>query len=148
MTNRISKLVLAAVLLSSIPLAAFADGRDCDHDRQPAGSPAPATYPGYPAAYPGYPDAYPGYPGAYPAPPPGRDWREGRGWREAREWRWREHERAEVRAQLRALDAERDAFYAANAWRPGRVRRYERSYAVRRAELERRLYELQPVAWR
>ena len=128
MTNRISKLVLAAVLLSSVPLAALADGRDRDHDRQPAGWPPAATYPGDPAAY--------------PAPAPGRDWREGRA------WRWREHERAEVRAQLRALDAEREAFYAANAWRPGRMRRYERSYAIRRAELERRLYELQPVAWR
>lgn len=135
MTNRISKLVLAAVLLSSVPLAALADGRDRDHDRQPAGWPPAATYPGYPATYPGYP-------AAYPAPAPGRDWREGRA------WRWREHERAEVRAQLRALDAEREAFYAANAWRPGRMRRYERSYAIRRAELERRLYELQPVAWR
>ncbi len=51
-------------------------------------------------------------------------------------------------AQLRALDAERDRFYAENAWRPGRLRRYERWYAVRRGELERRLEELQPVAWR
>ncbi len=129
MTNRISKLVLAAVLLSSVPLAARAHDRDDDRDA-PAGWPAPAASPGYP-----------GGPDAYPAPAP-REWREGRA------WRWREHERAEVRAQLRALDAERDAFYAANAWRPGRVRRYERWYAVRRAELERRLYELQPVAWR
>jgi hypothetical protein len=129
MTNRTSKLILAAVLLSSLPLAALADGRDCDHDRNPPVAwPAPATYPGAPAAY--------------PAPPAGRDWRE------AREWRWRAHERAEVVAQLRALDAERDAFHAANAWRPGRLRRYDRSYAFRRAELERRLYELQPVAWR
>ena len=30
MTNRISKLVLAAVLLSSVPLAARADGPGCD----------------------------------------------------------------------------------------------------------------------
>ncbi len=124
-----SKLFLAAALLSSIPLASFADGRGCDHDRNP------------PVAWP---DAYRGdaQPDAYPIPAPTYDWREGR------EWRWRQHERAELRAQLRALDAERDAFYAANAWRPGRVRRYERSYALRRFELERRLYDLQPVAWR
>jgi hypothetical protein len=126
-----SKLFLAAALLSSIPLASFADGRDCDHDRNP-----PVAWPD-PAAYPGY-----AQPGAYPVPAPTY------GGREGREWRWRQHERAQLRAQLRALEDERNAFYAANAWRPGRIRRYERSYALRRADLERRLYELQPVAWR
>jgi hypothetical protein len=127
MTNPISKLVLAAVLASSVPVAASANDRDCDHDRDRT----PVAYPAAPpAAYPAYPEA--------PRPAP-------RQWREAR---WRERELAEVSAQLRALDAERDRFYAENGWRPGRVRRYERWYAVRRAELERRWYELQTVAWR
>jgi hypothetical protein len=124
MTNPLSKSFLAAVLLSSIPLAAFADGRGCDHDRDATAA--------WPAAA-----SYPGAPGAYPPPPPA-----------SREWRWRAHERAEVRAELRALDADRARFHAENAWRPGRIRKYERWYAVRRAELERRLYDLQPVAWR
>jgi hypothetical protein len=147
MTNPISKLVLAAVLLSSIPLAASADGRegwgrdrDCDRDRDPAGWSQPG------APY-GQPDAYAPYTASdRPASGAWRAWRERREWHERREWR--EHERAEVSAQLRALDAERDRFYAENGWRPGRARRFERYYAFRRAELERRWYELQPVAWR
>jgi hypothetical protein len=108
-----------------------ASARDCDHDGAAAGWSGPAAAPAYPAAPAA---AYPGY-GA----PARREWREGR---------WRERERAEVAAQLRALDAERDRFYAENGWRPGRARRFERYYAARRAELERRWYELQPVAWR
>ncbi len=132
MTNRLQKLVLAAVLLSSIPLAASAHDRRDRDGAPPAGWSGPA-YPAPPAAYPGYGEA--------PRPAP-REWRE---WRESR---WRERERAEVAAQLRALDAERDRFYAENGWRPGRVRRFERYYVARRAELERRWYELQPVAWR
>jgi aminoglycoside phosphotransferase (APT) family kinase protein len=90
-----------------------------------------------------------------PAPPPAaypgssdraRDPREWRAWRERREHR--ERERAEVSAQLRALDAQRDRFYAENRFRPGELRRYDRRYDRRRAELERRLDELRPVAWR
>jgi hypothetical protein len=131
MTNRAQKLFLAAVLLSSVPLAASA--RDCDHE---ADRPAAATYPAYPATYPAPPAAYPAYPEPRPAP---RQWRE---------HRWRERELAEVNAQLRALDAERDRFYAENGWRPGRARRFERYYGARRAELERRWYDLQTVAWR
>jgi hypothetical protein len=134
MTNPISKLVLAAALASSIPAAASANDRDrdCDHDRAPpVAAYGRVAYPAAPpAAYLAYPEP--------PRPAP-------RQWREAR---WRERELAEVSAQLRALDAERDRFYAENGWRPGRVRRYERWYAARRAELERRWYELQTVAWR
>lgn len=130
MTNRIQKLALAAVLLSSIPLAASA--RDCDHDGGGAGWSGPVAGPVSPAPPA---SAHPAYAGT----PARHDWREAR---------WRERERAEVAAQLRALDAERDRFYAASGWRPGRVRRFERYYAARRAELERRWYELQPVAWR
>ncbi|HET8540732.1 MAG TPA: hypothetical protein VFL83_12755 [Anaeromyxobacter sp.] len=129
--NRVPKLVLAAALLASIPLAASADGA-CDHGAPPSAWPPAATYPGHPAP----PAAYPVYD---PAPPAPRRWAE---------WRWRERELAEVSAQLRALDARRDRFYAENAWRPGRVRRFERWYAARRAELERRWWELQTVAWR
>ncbi len=133
MTKPISKLILAAALLSSLPAAASADGwRDGD---RPGGWSGPAS-PAYPAPPPA---AYPAYP-AYPDRP--RDPRE---WREHR---WREHELAEVSAQLRALDAQRDRFYAENGWNPWRARRFERWYQVRRAELERRWNELQPVAWR
>ena len=132
MTKPLSKLVLAAVLLSSIPLAASADGRDHDGARSGGSS----SYPTYPGA-PQEPGAYP----AYPEPPRPAPWT----WREHR---WRERELAEVSAQLRALDAQRDRFYAENRWHPRRARRFERWYAVRRAELERRWYDLQTVAWR
>jgi hypothetical protein len=137
MTNRVSKLILAAVLASSLPAAASADGRDRDGVPPAAWPPATAAYPAH-AAPPQPPGAYPAYPACPDRPAP-------RPWREAR---WRERELAEVRAQLRALDAERDRFYAESGWRPGRVRKFERWYAARRAELERRWYELQPVAWR
>lgn len=120
MTPRISKLILAAVLASSLPVAASAD--DCDHDRR-----------GPPAAYPA-----PAHPGPTPA------WRDG-SWRQAS---WRDRELREVRAELRALDQERAVFHARHAGHPGKVRKFERSYAERRAQLERRWYELQAVAWR
>lgn len=118
MKNRVPKLVLAAVLASSIPLAASAAA--CDYPGAP------------PLARP--PTAYP----AYPAPPAPRQWREAR---------WRERELAQVSAELAALDAERDRFYAYGR-RPGKARKFERWYAARRAELERRYWELQAVAWR
>lgn len=119
MMNRVSKLVLAAVLASTVPLAASADA--CDHGGVP-----PAAWP--PAAYP-----------AYPAPPAPWQWRE---------TRWRERELARVSAELAALDAERDRFHAQYGHRPGKARKFERWYASRRAELERRWWELQTVAWR
>ncbi len=130
MTKTLSRLAVAAVLLSSVPFAARADGwRD---GPRPDGWSAPAA-PAYPAPPPG---AYPAYPDR---PRDDREWRE---------HRWREHERAEVGAQLRALDAQRERFYAENGWNPWRARRFERWYAARRAELERRWSALQPVAWR
>ncbi len=150
MTKPISRLILAAVLLSSLPLAASADGwRDGD---RPGGWSGAAS-PGYPAPPPAASPAYPD------RPRDPREWREhewrehewrANGWRDdgGREHRWREHELAEVSAQLRALDAQRDRFYAENGWNPWRARRFERWYQVRRAELERRWNELQPVAWR
>jgi hypothetical protein len=124
MTTRLSKLLAAAVLAGSVPAAASA--RDCDHDRD-----RPAAVVIQPAPW-------------RPAPAPG--WRDG-GWREVA---WRERELASVRAELRALDARRADFHARNAWRPGQLRRFDRWYLERRAELERRWQELQPqrLAWR
>ncbi len=139
MKKPISRLVLAAVLLSSLPLAASADGWDRPDGARPGGWSTPATPAPPPAAYPGYRgygEAYPGYPGQTRDP---REWRE---------HRWRDRELAEVTAQLRALDAQRDRFYAEYRFRPGKLRRYDRWYAERRAELERRWSELQRVAWR
>ncbi len=153
MTNRLPKLVLAAALLSSIPLAASADGRDGERDgAPPAGWSAPradAPPPWDPRAYPADPDR----PGAERHAWREDGWRE-HGWREG-EWRergWREHEWrerdiAELSSRLRALDAERDWFYAENRFRPGRLRRSDRSWLERREELERRLPDLR-VAWR
>lgn len=128
MTSRISKLVAAAVLAGSLPAAALA--HDGDHDRDRDARPvvvAPAPW--------------------YPAPAPREDWRahvrDGR-----REAAWRERELASCRAELGTLDAARADFHARNAWRPGQLRRYDRGYWARRAELERRMSELERVAWR
>ncbi len=132
MTSRISKLVLAAVVASSLPAAAAA--RDCDHDGTP------------PTAY-GAPPVYaPPAPAAYydPAPPaPGYE-REG-GWRNGGWWRAREI--AHVREEIRGLDQARAEFYA---WphRRWEVRRFERWYGERRAQLEHRIDELQAFASR
>lgn len=131
--NRLSQLVVAAALVASVPVAASADDCEHDHDRAPAGAwSSPAQYPAYPqtGAYASQPE---------PSRPAPRQWRE---------YRWRERELAEVNAQLHALDAERARFHAENRWRPGPTRKFERYYAARRAELERRWYELQTVAWR
>ena len=43
MTNRASKLILAAVLAASIPAAASADGRGCEHGAAPPGAWPPAA---------------------------------------------------------------------------------------------------------
>ncbi|HEX9401110.1 MAG TPA: hypothetical protein VF912_13450 [Anaeromyxobacter sp.] len=118
MTSRISKLVLAAVLTSTIP--AVATAHDGDHDRC---------------------DQLERYDRG--------DRREDRvqpvPWREAA---WRERELREVRAELQALDTQRAEVHARFARKPGKVRHYDRWYAERRAELERRWSELQRVAWR
>ncbi len=132
MTSRISKLVLAAALASSLPAAAAA--RDCDGDRVPAIQvPAWPVYPAQPAyAQPDYGPAY----GTYPS---NRHWRD---------HGWRERELEHLRAEFRELDETRAAFYARPRWNPWRARRFERWYAERRAELELRWNELQAVAWR
>lgn len=121
MTNRVPRLVLAAVLASSFPVAASAGG-SCDRPHAPPAWPSTAAYPVRP-----------------PPPAPAHHWREAR---------WRERELAEIRARLGALDAERARFHARYGHRPGKVRKFERWYAMRRAELERRWWELQPLAWR
>lgn len=165
MTPRARKLAVAAALAASIPAAALAHERECEHGDQdedrpvvyappPEYAPPPAYPPqaGYapPAEYP--PAEYPP-PAEYeyappagwgpsqerPAPPPPRRWREGA---------WRERRVFELRAELRALDLRRAEAEARFGWSPYRRWRIERWYAARRAEIERRLWELQPVAWR
>ncbi len=119
--SRVSKLFVAAVLAASLPALAAAGERDHDHDRDCAH--------GTPAGW---------APAAYPRPAPHR-------WREVS---WRERELAHLRADLHALEEARADFHARHGWRGRRSVRFERWYAARRAELERRWYELQAVAWR
>ena len=57
------------------------------------------------------------------------------GWHHVSE---RERELREIRRELRALEDERADFYARYAGRPGKIRKFERWYAARRAELETR----------
>lgn len=135
MTSRVSKLVLAAVVAGSIPALASASGSDYDHDRDgrpvvvaPVHAPPPAWAP----------------PAQHPAPPAWQAWRDRRG----HEAGWRSRELASVHAELRALDAQRAEFHARNGWRPGQLRRFDRWYFERRAQLERRERELERVAWR
>jgi hypothetical protein len=124
MTSRVSKLVLAAVLAGSLPALAAAHDRD---GRQPD----PVYTPAPPPAY------------APPAPEPRRG-----EWHAYRANELRARELAEVRADLARLDAERADFHAHNAYRPGLLRRYDRRYFERRAELEAREHRLERVAWR
>jgi hypothetical protein len=61
---------------------------------------------------------------------------------------WHALELAKLRAEFRALDAERTRFYAQPGVRRGQARKFEEYYAARRAELERRWEKLQYVAMR
>jgi hypothetical protein len=61
---------------------------------------------------------------------------------------WRERELFRVRAELRALEAERADFHARFGWNLHKLRRYDRVYLERRTALQRRWSELQLVAWR
>ena len=54
----------------------------------------------------------------------------------------------EIRRELRALEVERADFHARYAGRPGKIRKFERQYAERRAELEARWDALRYYAWR
>jgi hypothetical protein len=81
-----------------------------------------------------------GAPYARPADPGPRRWRE---------LEWRDRQLHRIDAELGALDAGRAEFHARWAGRPGRLRRYDRWYAERRAELEHRRAELlERFAWR
>jgi aminoglycoside phosphotransferase (APT) family kinase protein len=141
MTSRVSKLALVAVLAGSVPALAAANDRGCDGDHDGRPVPVVVTAPVYTPPPPAYAP-----PGRYPAPPPA--WREGFRDRRGHELGWRERELAAIRADLARLDAERADFRAHNAWRPGKLRRYDRWYFERRAELERREHELARFAWR
>ena len=120
MTSRIvSKLALAAVLAGSVPAVAAAH----DDGRPVAVAPAPWA----------------------PAPVvvERREELAARRWREER----REGELAAARAELRRIEAER-AEYLRHPNHRGELRRCDRRYFERRAELERRCHELDRVAWR
>lgn len=119
----VQKLVVAALVAASLPAAARA--ADCDHDRD-----------GTAVVY--------HRPQPYPPPAPG--WQaDRRPWRESS---WRQREVARVRTEIRDLDAQRAEFHARFAGRPGKLRKFDRWYSFRRAELERRYWELQRFAWR
>lgn len=118
MTSTTRKLVLAAVLASAFPAAAVARDRGCDHDGRAAVPAAPSR------------DARP-YDGSH-----------------ARAFARRERELAELRAAFHALDRERADFHARWHHKPRKVAKFDRSYAERRAALERRWSELQAYAWR
>jgi hypothetical protein len=132
MTSLARKLAVAAVLASSIPAAALAHddcehgGRDGDH-RLAVFVPPVAPPPAYAPV------------NEFPVSAAAPHWREG-----AR----RERRIHELRAELRALDARRAEAYARFGGNPWRLRRFDRWYAFRRAEIERRLNELAYVAWR
>jgi hypothetical protein len=128
MTSRISKLAVAAALAAALPALAAAHDRD-GYDRD-GRAPAPVYTPAPPPAQ------------APPAPVYRGEWRQYRG----NELRAREL--AEVRGELARLDAARADFHARNAYRPGLLRRYDRDYFARRAELERREHRLERIAWR
>lgn len=142
MKNPVTRLALVVAL--AVPFLAPAVARaddDCDeheHRRPPAlAYPAPA----YPA--PAYPTpASAGYDSGY-GPAPVNAY--GGGWRHDG---WRQREAARIRFELTRLERTRDDFYASGEWRPGKVRKFERWYATRRAELERRLGELRWYAAR
>lgn len=127
MTSRVPELFVAAVLAASMPAAALAREHPCEHgddDHRPAEYFPPPVY---------------APPPAYPAPPAPIRWREGS---------WRERRIAEIRAELWRLEARRAEVRARFGWNPRRLWRFERRYAVRHAELQRELRELQAVAWR
>jgi hypothetical protein len=61
---------------------------------------------------------------------------------------WRDRELQQVRAELRALEQERAEYHARHTRHPKKLRRYDATYAERRAGLERRFWELQQLARR
>lgn len=123
MKKIVSKLALAAALAAAVPAAARAEPCD-DHDRR---APAPAVYVPAQTVY-----------------TPAGQWR---GHDRPRHDGWRAQEQARLRIEFARLDEARDRFYAVHH-RRGEVRRFERWYGERRAELERRWSEVSYYAWR
>ncbi|MFT3914034.1 MAG: hypothetical protein QM704_07940 [Anaeromyxobacteraceae bacterium] len=147
-----SKSFVLALALASAPLAARADDhdrgdrRDGDRYSDRHAPPAPQPYrPGdrYDRDGRGHDDRF------------DRDWRDDarndrddrfvrwsgyERWRDARRPAigWRYAEWRELRRDFWELERARDTFYASGWHNPGQTRRFERWYAVRRAELERR----------
>jgi hypothetical protein len=60
---------------------------------------------------------------------------------------WRARELLELRREYRELEAEHAAFHARWAGRPGKLRKYDRGYAVERARLDARWNELTRPAY-
>lgn len=144
MKNPVARLALIAALAVPFLAPTVARADDCDeheHRRPSAVTyPAPAypappvyTAPVHPAPAPAAYDSGYGY-----GPGPGYAYRDG----------WRHREAARLRFELSRLERTRDDFYASGEWRPGKVRKFERWYATRRADLERRLDELRGYAAR
>jgi hypothetical protein len=122
--NRAVRYVLtlsaAAAALAAAPARADHD-RDCDRHAAPA-----VVYPEYPVA--------PAPPAYQPAPEYGPAWSP---------IAWRFHE---LREEYRRLDWARDRFYSTWNGNPWRRDRFEAWYGARRAELDRRRFEL--ARWR
>lgn len=79
-----------------------------------------------------------------PAPATTHDcWEHGSDHRQA----WRARELQDLRREYRILDAEREAFHARWAGRPGKLRKYDREYATERARLDARWRELTGPAY-
>ena len=131
----VSKLSLVALIAAAVPTASHAQG----WERGPAVNPGDRNVPA---------------PGAVDRDRDGRDDRWERDHRSTEnELRFRRdlprwNQLRALREEFRTLDAERDRFYASGRHRPRDVRRFERWYTFRRAELDRRWDALQEVAWR
>jgi hypothetical protein len=138
--NLVSKLATAALVAVAVPAISHADGRDSRrHDRDVPVVPAPVPPDPRDTIYPGVPGRFADH-GFRPG-----DYRHDRRWEGRQAWRIRELR--EVHQAMRALDLERSRFYALRHTRR-EVRRFERMYALRMAQLEQRRDALQAYAWR
>jgi len=148
--NLVSKLAVAALVTVAFPAISHADDRDSArrHDRDVIVVPAPVPPDPRDTIYPGVPGRFadPGLrPGDRDARYGERDRRHDGRWDGRQAWRVRELR--EVHQAMRALDLERRRFYAYRHTRR-EVRRFERSYTLRLAQLEQRRDALQAYAWR
>jgi hypothetical protein len=107
------KRLIRALAAASLATAAFAAAPALAHDRDHRGDPCPPAH---------------HHPGTYrPAPipvPPARH--------------PVAYERRELRRDYAELERARDRFYATWRGNPGKARKFERWYAVRKAELDRK----------